>query len=119
MKKDITLQRLKLLAITIGIRAANFVASELKITSLNRVLWTDSTCVLHWLKTSKPLSLFVENRVKEILKETDVTFRYMPSNENPVDFPTRGLSYRTIGSKIVVVWTFMAEEFRGKVARMV
>ena len=92
LKKDITLPRLELLAVTIEIRAANFVASELKITSLKRVLWTDSTCVLHWLKTSKPLSLFVENRVKEILKETDVTFRYVPSNENPADFPTRGLS---------------------------
>ena len=81
LKKDITLPRLELLAVTIGIRAANFVTSALKITSLKTVLWTDSTCVLHWLKTSKPLSLFVENRVKEILKETDVTFCYVPSNE--------------------------------------
>ena len=50
LKKDITLPRLELFAVTIGIRATNFVASELKITSLKRVLWTDSTCVLHWLK---------------------------------------------------------------------
>ena len=34
---------------------------------------------------------FVANRVKEILKET-VIFHYVPSNENPADFPTRGLS---------------------------
>ena len=50
LKKDITLPCLELFAVTIGIRAANFVASELKITSLKRVLWIDSTCVLHWLK---------------------------------------------------------------------
>ena len=34
LKKDITLPRLELLAVTIGVRAANFVTSQLKITSL-------------------------------------------------------------------------------------
>ena len=47
---------------------------------------------MHWLKTCKPLPLFVDNRVKEILKATDISFRYVPSKENPADFPTRGLS---------------------------
>ena len=74
MKGNITLPRLELLAVNIGIRAANFVARELKLPSLRRVLWTDSTCVLHWLKTNKPLPTFVENRVKEVLKESDVIF---------------------------------------------
>ena len=59
--------------------------------SLRWILWTDSTCVLHWLKTNKPLPTFVENRVKEMLKESDVNFRYVPSDQNPADFPTRGL----------------------------
>jgi len=31
-----------------------------------RYLWTDSDCVLHCLKTSKLLPLFVENQIKEI-----------------------------------------------------
>ena len=106
LKKDITLPRLELLAVTIGIRAANFVTSALKITSLKTVLWTDSTCVLHWLKTSKPLSLFVENRVKEILKEIDVTFCYVPSNENPADFPTRGLSHNQL-------WNYWKQNYGG------
>ena len=51
LKKDITLPRLELLTVTIGVRAANFVPSELKIASFKRILWIDSTCVLHWLKT--------------------------------------------------------------------
>ena len=91
-KKDITLPCLELLAVTIGVQAANFVASELKITSLKQILWTDSTCVLHWLKTCKPLPLFVDNRFKEVLKATDISFHYVPSKENPADFSTRGLS---------------------------
>ena len=94
LKKDITLTRLELLTVTIGVRAANFVASELKIASLKRILWADSTCVLHWLKTHKPLPVFVDNQVKfkGVLKTTDISFDYVPSNENPTDFPTRGLS---------------------------
>ena len=61
LKKDITLPRLELLAATIGVRAANFVASELKIVSLKRILWTDSACVLHWLKPHKLLPIYVDN----------------------------------------------------------
>ena len=48
--------------------------------------------MLHWLKTCKPLPLFVDNQVKEVLKATDISFHYVPSNENPADLPTRGLS---------------------------
>ena len=29
--------------------------------------------------------------MKEVLKESDVIFRYVPSDQNPADFPTRGL----------------------------
>jgi len=70
-RKETTLPRLELLAVTIGVRAANFVTKELKIPSLKRTIWTDSTCVLYWLRTDKPLSLFVENRVKEIQRQND------------------------------------------------
>ena len=91
LKKDITLPQLELLTVTIGVQAANFVASELKIASLKQILWTESTCVLHWLKTHKPLPVFVDNQVKEVLKATDISFRYVPSNENLADLPTRGL----------------------------
>ena len=90
-KKEITLPRLELMAVTIGVCAANFVTRELKIPSLKRTIWTDSTCVLYWLRTNKPLSLFVENHVKEIQRQSDL-FYYVPSSENPADLPTRGLT---------------------------
>jgi len=90
-----TLPRLELLAVTIGVHAANFIRKELKIPSLKRTIWTDSTCVLCWLRTDKPLSLFVENCVKEIQKQND-SFFYVPSSENPADLPTRGLTVSEI-----------------------
>ena len=92
LRGNITLPRLELLAVTIGVRTANFVVKELKVTPLKQILWTDSTCVLHWLKSSKPLPVFVANRVKEILRASDVNFHYVPPSDNPADLPTRGLS---------------------------
>ena len=90
-KKEITLLHLELLVVTIGVCAANFVTRELKIPSLKTTIWTDSTGVLYWLRTGKPLSLFVDNCVKEIQRQGDL-FYYVPSGENPADFPTRGLT---------------------------
>ena len=54
------------------------------------VVFTDSLCVLHWLTTKKPLSSFVTNRLREIMAFEGVTFRHIPSEENPADLATRG-----------------------------
>ena len=81
--KHLTIPRLELLAMLIGVRVANFIVKELRIKISERILWSDSQCVLHWLKTSKPLSVFVENRIREICMEKDITFRYIASNQNP------------------------------------
>jgi len=83
-KKEITLPHLELLAVIIGVRAANFVTKELHNPLVKHSIWTDSTCVFFWLKTNKPLSLFVENRVKEIQKQND-SFCYVPTAQNPTD----------------------------------
>ena len=95
-RKELTIPRLELLAVLIGIRAVNFVTKELRLKITDRILWTDSQCVLYWLKTKKPLSVFVENRIREIKLEEDVTFRYVPTLHNPSDYATRGLSVQEI-----------------------
>ena len=45
--KDVTIPRLELLAVLIGVRAANFVLRELEMNISKRILWSDSQCVLH------------------------------------------------------------------------
>jgi len=65
--------------------------------------WTGSQCVLQWLKAKKPLSLFVENWVREILKERDIIFQYIVSNENPADLAIRGSTALEISKCFVVV----------------
>ena len=90
--KQLSLPRLELLAVLIGTRVTNFVAKELRISVAKRIILTDSQCVLYWLRSSKPLPVFVQNRVNEICQEKHASFVYIPSEENPADMATRGLT---------------------------
>uniref|UniRef100_A0A1I7VEH2 Integrase catalytic domain-containing protein n=1 Tax=Loa loa TaxID=7209 RepID=A0A1I7VEH2_LOALO len=90
--KGMTIPRLELMAILIGTRAAQFVMTQLDLTNIKVILWSDSKCALHWIKNhSNLLPRFVQNRVEEI-RRTKCTFRYIPSEENPVNVATRGLN---------------------------
>ncbi|XP_065182125.1 uncharacterized protein LOC135812837 [Sycon ciliatum] len=89
--KTVSLPRLELLGVLIGARALKYVKAQLGIPITASCIWTDSACVLYWLKTSKPLPRFVANRVDEI-KTADASFRYVHTSENPADIPSRGCS---------------------------
>ena len=90
-KQKMSIPRLELLALLIGIRSLKFVSKELKLENTKITVWTDSQCVLNWIKTKKPLSVFVRNRLTEITRERNVEFRYIHKKENPADLPCRGL----------------------------
>ena len=76
----------------IGLKCMNFVATELNLTLEQRVLWTDSQCVLGWITSLKPLPSFVANRIKEIRSSKGVSFSYIEGIQNPADVCTRGTS---------------------------
>ena len=86
----------------IGVRAGNFVKDQPKLQNSKLIVFTDSQCVLHWLKTPKPLSTFVDNRIKE-MRQSNPVFRYVPSNQNPADFATRDMSASEL-EKIRLWW---------------
>ncbi len=90
--KGVTLPRLELLAIVIGVRAAHFVKNQLQVPTQSTILFSDSECALQWLTSRKPLSVFVENRIKEIKSYQAVTFRYVTSHDNPADCASRGIA---------------------------
>ena len=94
--KEMTIPRLELMAVLIGVRSLKFVESELKLPIERKILWTDSKCVLNWISTTKDLTVFVRNRVSEIKKTEDITFEYIPTNENPADVATRGSSTKKL-----------------------
>ncbi|VBB35475.1 unnamed protein product, partial [Acanthocheilonema viteae] len=59
--KGMTIPRLELLAILIGVRAARFVIKQLKLETTAVTLWSDSKCAIHRIQNySKLLSRFVQ-----------------------------------------------------------
>ena len=87
-----SIPRLELLALLIGTRSLKFVSKKLKLENIKITAWTDSQCVLNWIKTKKSLSFFVRNILTEITSEKNLEFRYIHTKENPADLPSRGLS---------------------------
>ena len=100
-KNSISLPRLELLAVLIGIRCMKFVAKEINLKIEKKVIWTDSQCVLNWVKTNKPLSIFVKDSIAEIRSEPDIIFKYINTNDNPADIPTRGESVTDLKSRVL------------------
>ena len=95
--QETTIPRLELLGVLIGVRAVKFVRKELH-QNVPCHVFTDSVCVLYWLKTPKPLSVFVANRVKEIRTLEAVTFCHVTSEDNPADMASRGKSPEELSS---------------------
>ena len=71
-KKTLTIPRLELLSVLIGVRSLLFVTKALKIEVTERILWTVSKCVLQWIKGGGNQSVFVRNRIKEITEKQDI-----------------------------------------------
>ena len=90
-KKSMLIPRLELLALLIEVRSLNFTSKQLGMESCKKIIWTDSQCVLNRIKSKKPLSVFVQNRLKEITSDESIQFHYINTKENPADLATRGL----------------------------
>ena len=88
--EHVTIPRLELLGILIGVRSLKFVEKEIGVSVTSKILWTDSQCILQWMQSTKPLPVFVKNRLKEIKSLEGVDFRYVPTKDNPADMATRG-----------------------------
>ncbi|CAG2184572.1 unnamed protein product [Mytilus edulis] len=88
--KPISLPRLELMGALIGARLARHLLKV--ITTEHVYMWSDSQIVLSWIKSSKILKPFVENRLKEIRKLTEnAEWNYCPTDDNPADYLTRGI----------------------------
>ena len=95
-KNSMSIPRLELLALLIGVRSLNFISKQLGMQSCKKIIWTNSQCVLNWIKSKKPLSVFVQNRLKEITSDESIQFHYINTKENPADIATRGLSSQAL-----------------------
>ena len=69
-RKLLTIPRLELMSTLIGVRSLNFIKKQMKLhKNTERILLTDSKCVLHWIKNKDGKSVFVKNRIEEILAD--------------------------------------------------
>lgn len=96
VRGNITIPRLELLAVHLGSTCLDFIARALPYPVQRRFIWSDSQCVLHWLRSDKPLTVFVRNRINEIQQHANIQFRYIPTNENPADIASRGCTAQNI-----------------------
>jgi len=91
--KKLTLPRLELMAAVVGSRLATHLEKSMTVRNVH--FWSDSQIVLHWLHSKKSLRRFETNRVMEIRElHPDRKWTYCPTNENPADLLTRGISAR-------------------------
>ena len=93
LSPKLTVPRLELVAALIGVRLMRFVSSAIGLESPRVVYWTDSMDVLYWIRRTKPLKVFVENRVREICRLSSVDqWRHIEGSHNPADLGTRGIT---------------------------
>ena len=94
--KKMTIPRLELMGVVIGVRCLKYVKEQLKVSIEGLHVYTDSQCVLKWINTEKDLSVFVKNRVKELKEDSEILFGYVSTKENPADVATRGSDVRSL-----------------------
>ena len=92
--KHLTIPRLELSAAVVAARLDKIIRTETDIQVDESVFWTDSTCVLGYLRNeSKCFHTFVANRVAAIQEVMATSqWRHVESSQNPADDASRGLS---------------------------
>jgi hypothetical protein len=70
---------------------------NIKLSTENIHFWTDSTIVLAWLSSLKPLQVYVANRVAQISELSCVVqWHHTPTADNPADLISRGVDVQTM-----------------------
>ena len=90
--KWVSIPRLELTAAVLAVRLSCLLKVELDL-SVVLIIWTDSTAVLHCIKSNtKRFPVFVANRLAIIEQNTELDcWRHVPSNLNHADLTSRGI----------------------------
>ena len=90
-KKGQTIPRLELIACHMAVNLLANTRKALSRLPLRKFYaWTDSTIVLHWVKSEKEYKPFVNNRVRKIRSKPGIELNYVNTKENPADIGSRG-----------------------------
>ena len=69
------------MSVLISVRSLLFVTKALKIEVTERILWTESKCVLQRIKGGGIQSVFVRNKIKQIKEKQEINFRYINATD--------------------------------------
>lgn len=91
-RKVTTIPRLELTAAVVSVKTSNVLKEELDYSNIEEFFWTDSKVVLGYINNeARRFHTFVANRVQKIhLSTTPQQWRYVPTDENPADYASRG-----------------------------
>jgi len=96
--QSVSIPRLELMGACLGNKLTQSIIEVFSIPVQDVVFWSDSTNVLWWIRGhSRGFKPFVANRIGEIQSSTNPSqWRYVPTQLNPADHLTRGLSVREL-----------------------
>lgn len=105
-----TIPKLELLAIECASKLASAIVGELRLKITRIRLFTDSSCALYWILSQNRKRQWVANRIDTInFNQTlmmecgiETTIHHCPTDLNPADLATRGLSTSDI--KVCKEW---------------
>ena len=91
-KVNLTIPRLELVAGHMAVNLAVNVRDALQGLNVAEDIqcWLDSTVALHWLNDNGEYRQFVANRVNKMKGHENVSWRHVPTLDNPADLGSRG-----------------------------
>ncbi|KAI2644717.1 putative oxidoreductase virH [Labeo rohita] len=96
--KLITVPRLELAVAVVSVEMSSVLKKEMDYTVVEETFWTDSKVVLGYISNeARRFHTFVANRVQRIRNGTTTEqWRYVPTEENPADHASRGLTVKEL-----------------------
>ena len=81
-----------------GAKLSKFIETQIALTKVKTMLWTDSAVALSWIRSeSRSLKPFVANRVSSIQELTDNDqWHHIDGKDNPADLASRGFSVQEL-----------------------
>ena len=96
--KVVSIPRLELQVCLMGAKLSKFIETQMALTKVMTMLWTDSAVALSWIRSeSRSLKPFVANRVSSIQELTDNDQWYhIDGKDNPADLASRGVGVQEL-----------------------